>query len=328
MNEVQIPEKLTSDIFKNGLLVSYSISFWDGKVTQDDEDIQTQKADVDSAVYERGKKLLLPSGVLNRFYSYRSRLNSVLKKFSFPVPAMRGCRFVPRTTYPHLKEFFENEIKMFIHDSELFIEKYEDYKNKQIEAFDKRYPANAGGLDKFYPSKQIIANRFEYAWVPYAWDYKAIEEVESQAKVALDKIAADVVLNASVLMRKEIEEEIQAVLRSIERGKVKVNSRTVNGLVEKIKSIKQVNVFGDQGLNDLLDETAESIRSVTSWKVEDIERTDFKADLKGIFKGIANDIEKLKEGDASSIFCERHASLEMEQSSDEENFSVTRSASL
>jgi hypothetical protein len=294
-------QTINTDIFKNGLLISYSIGFWDGKKKQDDMDVQTQNADVAREVYERGNKLLLPQGSLKEFYGFRARLGLTLSRYSFAVPGLRGCRFVPKNVYPKLKEFLTKEAKAFHECAEEFLGKYEEYKEAQISAFNARYPTHSGQLDDAYPDIETVRGRFSYFWMPYAWDYAAIAEIENSAKSALEEMSEAIIANSCVSMRIEIQEEILNVLNSLKKSKNKVGARAVAGLVEKIESLKSINVFGDKKLDDILNQASETVRSVASWKKVDVEKTDFELQLKRLFHSVADEIKEVIEDPLSEL---------------------------
>ena len=283
--------KISGDIFKNGLLLSYTIGFWDGKVKQSDDDIVVQKADTAPEVFEKGTKLLLPQGSLKPFYGFRSRLGLFLSQTSFAVPGLRGSRFVPKAIYSKIKTHLEKEQEMFYSNVEDFMTKYPAYKASQIEIFNRKYPSSAGKMDDLYPHEDLVRNRFAYNWMPYAWDYTSIMEVEKDAKDILADRAMSIVNDASVTMRKEIYAELSSAINVVKGAKHKVNIRTVASLQEKINSLKTINIFGDKKLDQLLDRSSSLIGAVSSWATEDLSKTDFNVQLGSLLKDVGKSIQ-------------------------------------
>ena len=317
-------QTLSTEIFKNGILVSYSIGFWDGKKKQDDLDLQTQSANTSAEIYEKGNKLLLPPGALKEFYGFRARMGLTLSRYSFGVPGLRGCRFVPKSVYPQLREFLEKERDSFYNCAEKFLEKYDDYKKAQIEIFNRNYPANKGQLDDAYPDENTVRSRFSYFWMPYTWNYCEIDVVRAESKATLEAVAEGIVAQSCLTMRQGIQEEIVNVLRSLSNSKHKIGSRAVSGLLEKIEQLKQINVFGDKDLDAILEEAKCLIKAVPSWKKEDIQKTNFEVSLRNIFKSVGEEIKQIIEDPTSQIEFIRSVSFGQPVEEPEEVIQVTR----
>ena len=323
--------KISGDIFKNGLLLSYTIGFWDGKVKQSDDDIVVQKADSAPEVFEKGTKLLLPQGSLKPFYGFRSRLGLFLSQTSFAVPGLRGSRFVPKAVYSKIKAHLEKEQAAFYACVDEFMSKYPTYKASQIDIFNRKYPASAGKMDDLYPHEDLVRNRFAYNWMPYAWDYASILEVEKDAKDILADRAMNIVNEASVTMRQEIYAELSSAISVVKSAKHKVNVRTIASLQEKINSIKSINIFGDKSLDQLLDRSSRLVGSVASWSTEDLNKTDFNVQIGALLKDVGKSIKSAIDSPLDEISVFRDSiSLSMDDttSSDKEldDMVVTRRA--
>jgi hypothetical protein len=319
--------KISADIFKNGLLLSYTIGFWDGKIKQNDDDVIVQKADSAPEVYEKGTKLLLPSGSLKAFYGYRSRLGLYLSQMSFGVPGLRGSRFIPKSVYADVKAHLEEEQAGFYECVEKFMVKYPDYRRAQIETFNAKYPLSAGKMDDLYPAPEYVRNRFCYHWMPYAWDYASILEVESNAKDILAQRAMGIVNDACISMREQIHEELTSAIKVVKSAKHKVNIRTITSLQEKINSLKSINIFGDKKLEELLNRSAQVIGSVSSWQTEDLQKTDFDVQLGALLKDVGASITSAIEDPAEEISVFREAiscSTEEPDEADEIEMVVSR----
>ena len=311
--------KISGDIFKNGLLLSYTIGFWDGKVKQNEDDIVVQKADSAPEVFEKGTKLLLPQGSLKPFYGFRSRLGLFLSQTSFAVPGLRGSRFVPKSIYSRIKAYLEKEQAAFYASVEEFMTKYPEYKATQIAVFDKKYPASAGKMDNLYPADELVRNRFAYNWMPYAWDYASIMEVEKDAKDILADRAMNIVNDASVTMRQEIYAELSSAISVVKTAKHKVNVRTIASLQEKINSLKSINIFGDKSLDQLLDRSSSLIGSVSSWSTEDLAKTEFNVQIGSLLKDVGKSIKSAIDSPLDEISVFREAiSLSMDDTTSED----------
>jgi hypothetical protein len=288
-----VNQKISSDIFKNGLLLSYSIGFWDGRVRQTEQDVVVvQKAKSSPSIYEKGTKLLLPPRSVKPFYGYRTRLFNFLSIHSFGVPGLRGSRFVPKSVYPKIKEFLNREIQNFNEDVNVFIEKYPEYKEEQIKIFKEKYPEFNASDELKYPSESSIRQKFYYVWMPYAWDYTNIEKIEREARDVLEERARAMIHDASVSMRQEIFVELNSVIRTIQNSKNKINIRTISRLEQRIKDIKNINIFGDEKLDELLDRTSAVAGSIKSWTKDDINKEGFDVEVKRLAKDVAKSIVK------------------------------------
>jgi len=319
--------KISSDIFKNGLLLSYSIGFWDGKIKQGNEDMEIQHANSAPEVYGRGTKLLLPYGSLKEFYGCRSRLGAFLTRTSFPVPGLRGSRFIPKAIYAQVKEYIEKESEFFYKSVEEFLVKYPTYKMSQIRVFNEKYPASAGSLDLLYPSEDVIRARFYYSWMPYAWDYASIIEVEREAKDILADRALGMVNEACISMRKEMYQELLGAINVVKSAKHKVNIRTVSNLQEKINSLKTLNIFGDKSLEDLLTRSSDLMDSVSSWKTDDLGKTDFDVQLGSLLKDVSASIVAAVDNPIDEISVYRNTIDDLNNEANisaTENLTVTR----
>jgi len=293
--------KISGDIFKNGLLISYTIGFWDGKKKQNEDDLVAQSANSAPEVFEKGAKLLLPAGSLKSFYGFRSRLGLFLSQTSFAVPGLRGSRFVPKAVYAKIKEYLEKEQEAFYQCVDDFMTKYPAYRQAQIKVFNEKYPSSAGKMDDIYPSEEEVRNRFGYNWMPYAWDYASILEVEKDAKDILADRAIGIVNEASITMRKEIYAEMQSAINVIKGAKHKVNVRTIASLQDKINSLKSINIFGDKSLDELLDRSAQLVGSVSSWATDDLAKTDFTVQISSLLKNIGGSIKSAIESPLEEI---------------------------
>jgi hypothetical protein len=284
---------------------------------ENDDDIVVQKADSAPEVFEKGAKLLLPHGSLKPFYGFRSRLGLFLAQTSFAVPGLRGSRFVPKAIYSRIKEHLELEQTSFYSHVDSFMEKYPEYRTAQIATFNAKYPDSAGKLDDLYPSDEQVRNRFSYSWMPYAWDYASIMEVEKDAQNILADRAMSIVNEASVTMRKEIYNELSSAINVVKGAKHKVNIRTISSLQEKIASLKTINIFGDKSLDELLDRSKNIVGSVSSWSTEELGKTDFTVQLGALLKDVGKSIKSAVDNplDEISVFRES-ISLSIDDSSE------------
>ena len=71
-------QQLSTAIFKEGALVNVPIGFWEGKIHQDQKDVEATNATLDAEVYTPGFKWLIPQKYTKQFGRFRSRLNSVM----------------------------------------------------------------------------------------------------------------------------------------------------------------------------------------------------------------------------------------------------------
>jgi hypothetical protein len=316
----EIVHKISEDIFKNGLLLSYSIGFWDGKVRQSEDDVVVvQKAQSAPEIFERGTKLLLPPESIKPFHGYRTKLFNFLSMHSFAVPGLRGSRFIPKSVYPNIKSFLEKEQESFIEDVDMFLSKYPAYRESQIKTFKQKYPSATDQISDLYPSEEYLRNRFYYTWMPYAWDYKSIEEIENEAKGVLAQRATHMISEASATMRNEIYAELNSAIASIKSSKNKVNIRTIARLEQKIRSLKQINIFGDSSLDELLERSAEVVGSIKTWTKEDLSKDNFDIEIKRLVRDVGSSIKAVIENpiEEISLFRKCASILDVEEEDDD-----------
>lgn len=286
---------LSTDIFKYGTLINVGIGFWEGKVLQTQKDQEVLGNTIDYEIFAPGYKWLVPSKYTRIFSSYRSRLNSYFEKMSYRVPGMRGARFVPRKAYPWLKTILEQEKVSFFRDAEEFLGKYEEIAKQQIDKFNERFPEHTGYLDSMYPNVSTLRSKFHYSWTLYSWAHAEISEVAQDAKDHLSERAEQLVHQSTIQIREHILSATSLVLEAIKTGKNTVNIRSINAFKERIEQLKQINLFNDPEIDKIIKNASTSLNCISSWKKEDVDKTDIELNLTRVIESVKNDVKDFHE---------------------------------
>jgi hypothetical protein len=286
---------LSTDIFKHGTLINVGIGFWEGKVLQTQKDQEVLGNTIDYEIFAPGYKWLVPSKHTRIFSSYRSRLNSYFDKMSYRVPGMRGARFVPRKAYPWLKSLLESEKASFFRDAEDFLSKYEEIAKQQIDKFNERFPDHTGYLNSMYPNISTLRNKFYYSWTLYNWAHAEISEVAQDAKNHLSERAEQLVHQSTIQIREHILSATSLVLEAIKTGKNTVNMRSINAFKERIEQLKQINLFNDPEVEKIIKNASNSLNCVSSWKKEDVDKTDIELNLTRVIESVKKDVKDFHE---------------------------------
>lgn len=293
-NIIQESKEMSTDIFKNGLLISCHIGFWDGKTRQNEEDFTVQNANVSKEIYTGGSKLLIPQKALRVFEGYRLRLSNFMDRYSFNVPGLRGSRFIPKSRYQTVLDFLKEQEESFFENAQSFVNEYESYKTQQITAFNEKYPTYAGKLEKYYPTQEYIESRFCYEWMPYAWDHASIADVVSDAKEIMKNKAESIVQESAIAMREELAKEIDNLMEVLASDKRKsLGIRTVAAIKSKIDNLKHMNVFDDTEMEKLLTAASNSIDGISSFDKIEIGKTDFSLQMQRVIKTTTDQITSL-----------------------------------
>jgi hypothetical protein len=299
-NEISWAQKLSSDIFKHGVLINVTISKWEAKLTQTEEDQQVLGVDIDNTIYTPGFKYLIPGKTMAKFSVYRTRLSQILDRSCYRVPGLKGSRFVPRDFYPNLKNFLEAEKERFNKDVESFKDEYPILKDSQINKFNEKYPEYSGYMDQFYPSANQIVRKFNYSWTIYSWAQTEITEIAMDAKNDLAEKAAQLVYQAGMQIREHIVKATQDVVSVIQNGRK--NSRgqnirihSITNFTKRLNELKQINLFNDPDVEKTINNACEAVSRVSNWNKNDSDALDLETSLTRIVDGLKKEVEEIQE---------------------------------
>lgn len=299
-NEISWAQKLSSDIFKHGVLINVTISRWEAKLTQTEEDQQVLGIDTDNTIYTPGFKYLIPVKKMSKFSVYRTKLNNLLDRSCYRVPGLKGSRFVPKDYYPALKNFLNSEKQRFNKDVEIFREEYPGLKEKQINKFNEKYPEFSGYMDQFYPSENEIARKFNYSWTIYSWAQTEITEIAMDAKNDLAEKAAQLVYQAGMQIREHIVKATEDVVAVIQSGRKhtrgqNVRMHSITNFTKRLNELKQINLFNDPDVEKTINNACEAVSRVSNWNKNDSDALDLEASLTRIVDTLKKEVEEIQE---------------------------------
>ena len=324
-NIAELPwaQKLSTDIFKQGTLINVTIGFWEGKVHQTSQDVEVLNADIDNDIYAPGFKWLIPPIHTRPFRRYRSRLNSIMDRLSYAVPGMRGSRFVPKNAYETIKGFIESEKKDFFLQRDRFLEKYPDLIKEQIEKFDARYPDHAGTMNTLYPTVRELHSKFSYSWTPYSWSHTEISEIAADAKSKLVERSTELIYQSGLQIRRHIIDATESIVSAIKGGKNTVNIKAVNAFTQRLEQLKQLNLFSDPEINNIINGAERSLTSISSWKKEDVDETDIESKLSDMVRSLRNEVTEIEKNPEELIVFKRAIMTSDVEEDDEEEVTST-----
>lgn len=330
VSDLSWAQKLSSDIFKQGTLINVTIGFWEGRVHQTSKDVEVLNADIDNDIYAPGFKWLIPPSHTRPFTRYRSRLTSMMDRMSYRVPGMRGSRFVPKDAYTFIKEFLISERNDFFKQRDVFLEKYPDLIKEQIDKFNARYPDHAGTMDALYPTVRELHGKFSYSWTPYSWAHTEIAEIAADAKSKLVERSTELIYQSGLQIRKHIIEATESIVNAIKNGKNTVNIRAVNSFTQRLDQLKQLNLFADPEINNIINGAQRSLSSISSWKKEDIDGTDIESRLSDMVRSLQTEVTEIeKNPEELLVFKRAIMTTDLDEETDEEtDTTVTRLLNL
>jgi len=286
---------LSSKIFSRGVLVNISIGVWGGVTKQSAKDEEITGSNRNPKVYGRGHKFLVDQKCIAPFLAYRTRLNHYTDAISYKIPGMMGgARFVPRTAYANLLKFLNRQKSLFDEQAAQFIQKYPELKERQILTFNEAYPESAGWLDDFYPKPEDLRSKFYYSWTPYCWTFSgAFEEVQKEMTKKLEDRALALMRHAVVDIRESIVEATQNMTKALGASKNTVNSRTVAAFKKRLEQMKDLNMFKDQWVDEIIDSTIKKVDSISDWSVEEVRKGDLAEVLKRMTSEVSAEAQNM-----------------------------------
>src|ERR1700693_4344702 len=146
---------MDTDIFKQGILVQFSVSVWGGRIKLPSSDMHTE-ADPD---FIRGTKYLVDRSYLKPIEQIRNSARSYLRSHSLPCP-ITGILFIPRDMINKIETVLLGYKEEFKQETNNFIAQYENAKRVA------QLKLNGLFNEEDYP--QEMSSRFEFNWKFFA----------------------------------------------------------------------------------------------------------------------------------------------------------------
>jgi hypothetical protein len=279
------------NIFKDGVLVDVTVSFWSGSKALTADDLGLKEADVAEA-FKLGKKMLVPAEVIRQFRAIESRARFAVEKGSFKFP-IGNARFIPKKKFPAVLKKLKKCQFEYIQLTEQLVVNYEGYREEMIPiyqeaaetAYIKSQPAQKEfniddeedekghfinnflmRISAFYPTAESLRSRFSLTWDVYEIalprmkkaDPQVVSDIQEKKDIAMDEYRdqAHEKIGAFLddvvkTMRTETLEVCNRVMERIQKGSV-IKGRTLSSLKDFIENFKELNFVGDEVIEDQL----------------------------------------------------------------------------
>jgi hypothetical protein len=295
MTNQQTTIKLTNEIFTNAVLMSVSLGYWSGEVSQDEADLALQGlGDKAKKVFKPGHKMLVDPKYVKVFAHYRSKINYFLELYSYAFP-LRGVRFIPKTNIKLVLDKLDELEEEFSHEAEEFCNRLETMKTEMQAEF----PELWANLKDHYPSKEDLRKRFYIDRSVFTWDQAKINEIAAREGERFEKATRDFMEDAMKQFRSATLKAATNFKSALET-EGKVDNRSLESFKSFVDRFKGLNFFGDQKLDKLIESIKTHLMDEGSW-VDDGKDKDVKAIRQEMSK-IADEIARTasEEGEAEA----------------------------
>lgn len=293
----QLPEtdQDTINLFEVGCLVNLRVGTWSGRkmlTRKDMEDVGVNPDALPEDLVSLGRKLLVPKEEIDAITHVEQRARKLLDKWSVPF-GIANSHFVPISKLPSVegellslqKEFFEKVDKFIVN----FAQSKEKIRNQHPDFWNKC-------LQQCYPATpKLLREKFKFNWMLFkiagigAIQESTIDEIMVSAEVRKEKAnelrkqmseeVSDFVEEYVKTMRAEAVEFCKLMSARVsgqpygdEEEAKKLTPRSISMFRKKVDRFKQMNIFGDNEIEKMLNEFNESFLS------EGTTPTDFDSD--------------------------------------------------
>ncbi len=303
------------NIFKDGLLVDVSVSFWSGSKALSPADLGLKAEDVAEA-FKLGKKMLVPQDVIRKFRAIESKARFIVEKNSFKFP-IGNARFVPKKKFPAVLKKLKQCAFDYTQLTEQLVVNYEKYREEMLpvykEAAEKAYFTNLPTqiefnmdeqekekeqfinsflmrISTFYPPASTLRDKFALIWDIYEIALPRMRKADGD-KIVDDADRKEV---ATEEYRKQAHQKIGSFLDEvvktlrqetvtvctriadrIKEGKV-IKGRSLSSLNDFISNFSELNFVGDAVIEE---ELAKLKRDFLEDKHGDMEEGEIQQEL-------------------------------------------------
>lgn len=255
-------------LFECGVLIQLGISFWSMRamLTRDDYrrvGINPDKLPKD--LVNLGRKLLVPKEIADDFISLDHAARNFLGDWSVTF-GISNTHFVPFSKLQAVTdrlEAYKAEFNDLVADMVANYDKYrEEMRTKHPDFWEKC-------LKAAYPDKATIRSRYRFQWFMFQIGGATLSETSSAEAVARSKVmqeqlqeqAQSFVEDYVVAMRREVQKFCGLMKARMngepfeDEGEAKrMTARTITALQKYVLQFKEMNIFGDNDVQKMLDE--------------------------------------------------------------------------
>jgi len=255
--------RLTEEIFSRAVLLSVTMSSWTGKSRQDADDIRSQgiQSEVEEAkdVFIPGHKYLIEPKRLQPFGWFRSKIDYVLKQYSYPFP-ISGVRFIPKAHIGTVLDQLDTLERDFNAAVELFCSNIDLYKTEM----EQKYPVLWPNISKAFPSDEAIREKFGVSRCVFTWNQTQIDEISKRESERFLHATRSFMDEASDHFRQATIKAAASFKKALETDG-KVNNRSVKAFKEFIDRFDGLNFFNDKEMESVIEKMKDFMDSEEKW---------------------------------------------------------------
>jgi hypothetical protein len=231
---------MDTDIFKQGILVQFSVSVWGGRIKLPSSDMHTE-ADPD---FIRGTKYLVDRSYLKPIEQIRNSARSYLRSHSLPFP-ITGILFIPRDMINKIESVLLGYKEEFKQETNNFIAQYENAKRVA------QLKLNGLFNEEDYP--QEMSSRFEFNWKFFAVTAPGRTsilnpEILRREEERFVQMITDFRENAVSVLRLRFTEMVSRIVDRLSGEDKRFKNSTIANIKDFLSCFKELNINNDAEL--------------------------------------------------------------------------------
>lgn len=278
--------RLTEEIFSRAVLLSVTMSSWTGKSRQDEDDIRSQglQAEIEDSkgVFIPGHKYLIDPSRLKPFGWFRSRIDYILKQYSYPFP-ISGVRFIPKAHISTVLDQLDDLEKDFNAAVEVFCSNIDLYKTEM----EQKFPALWPNISKAFPSDESIREKFGVSRCVFTWNQTQIDEISKRESERFLHATRSFMDEASDHFRQATIKAATSFKKALETDG-KVNNRSIKAFKEFIDRFNGLNFFNDKEMENVIEKMKVFMEEEDKWVDKGEDKT-----VQEMRKNISKHIEEI-----------------------------------
>jgi hypothetical protein len=292
--------------FKDGVLLTLSISKWSGAKKLDPSDLGLTSDQVPDFM-RLGKKLLIPKEERDIFQRLDNNARNAIERDSFAFP-VGEARFVPTGRLLAVDAKLKEYRTAFQSAVESFMNRYHSIRDDML----SRYPEHRDKLEPFYPASHQILRHFSFSWMVFeigeagmtdGMTVEAYERFKQDLKAQFDQFLNDVVID----LRFQVQECCLHVAERVAKGEI-ITGNSIKSLNMIIDRFMNLNFVGDAKIESQLKTLRSTLQTTDPAALKENEI--LQKQLGAMAAGIAKEAAEIS--DVSEITGQYKRHLEMD----------------